>query len=303
MYNIRLIKYPEGYQFKVYSESIMSKHEKVICDEVRVNEVNGDMVSVITGEVLPSYFCFKTVDEKEYIEDEWYTLEIEEDSLEAIANKVLEEQEARRLCNLRHSIARTRNSLYYIARSNRWEYFLTLTLSPDKINRYDFMECSKRVRKWFNHLKERKCSDMYYLIVPEMHKDGAWHFHGLIGGCTGLNMVDSSKRTDAGAVIYNLDEWKFGWSTATKVTDSSRCSSYICKYITKDMCSIVSGRQRYWVSNNVQRAEVFEGYFNEVQMKQFRERLYENMTWKKEVQTEFINVEYFELPADESILS
>lgn len=44
------------------------------------------------------------------------------------------------------SFRRTRSALYMYARQCVWEYFITLTYSPDKIeNRYDFSLCMKRL--------------------------------------------------------------------------------------------------------------------------------------------------------------
>ena len=46
-----------------------------------------------------------------------------------------------------------------------------------------------------------------------------------------------------------MDDWKLGFSVATKVTDTYKVSNYITKYITKDLCAITPGKQRYFVSS------------------------------------------------------
>ena len=47
--------------------------------------------------------------------------------------------------SLYSSLNRTRSALYMYARQCNWEYFITLTYSPDKIeSRYDFFLCMKR---------------------------------------------------------------------------------------------------------------------------------------------------------------
>lgn len=302
MVNVRFIKYPTGYQFRLYSEPF-GIDDKVERDEFGYEEakVKNDLVDRFTGEILVSDFFVR----KEFDENVWYSVG-QDVTFENLPDLVLAQEEAekerKRAESLRVSLSRSRNNLYYIARSNVWNWFVTLTIAPDKMDRYDFKNCSKKVRKWFDNLRQRKCKDMYYLIVPEMHKDGAWHFHGLLGGCKGLSFVDSGHVTEEGEPIYNFEDWKYGFSTATAVTDSSRVSSYVCKYITKEMCEAVKGRQRYWVSQNVQRAEIFEGYMNPVQLEKFRKRLMDAMTWKKKHMTEYLDVEYFELPPDDSIL-
>ena len=143
------------------------------------------------------------------------------------------------------------------ARQCNWEYFITLTYSPDKIeNRYDFSLCMKKACKWVKNCKERKANDLLYLFVPEQHKDGAWHIHGLLCNTTGLTFTDSGKRYD-GKIVYNLDDWKLGFSSATKVTDTYKVSNYITKYITKDLCAITPGKQRYFVSKSIPKPKIF----------------------------------------------
>lgn len=200
--------------------------------------------------------------------------------------------------SLRVSMTRTKNMIYHIARSNVWEWFVTLTIAPSpKIDRYDFKECSEKVRKWFNNLRSRKAPDLYYLIVPEQHKDGAWHFHGLLGGCAGLSFVDSGKKSGK-EPIYNFENWKFGFSTATAVQDTSRVSSYISKYITKTLVQETKGLRRYWTSANCKRAEVEEYLLTGEDLKRYLDKLYEKMTWKKRLENGYYSIEYFEIPKE-----
>lgn len=166
-------------------------------------------------------------------------------------------EKKKKLDNLSRSFRRTRSALYMYARQCNWEYFITLTYSPDKLeNRYDFSLCMKKVHTWINNCKKRKAENLLYLLVPEQHKDGAWHIHGLLCNTTGLTFTDSGKRHN-GKIVYNLDDWKLGFSTATKVTDTYKVSNYITKYITKDLCAITSGKQRYFVSKSIPKPKTF----------------------------------------------
>lgn len=167
------------------------------------------------------------------------------------------------------SLNRTRSALYMYARQCSWEYFVTLTYSPDKIdNRYDFLLCMKKVRTWINDCKKRKAADLLYLLVPEQHKDGAWHIHGLLCNTTGLTFTDSGKRYD-GKIVYNLDDWKLGFSTATKVTDTYKVSNYITKYITKDLCDVTPGKQRYFVSKSIPKPKTFTALIDQDKVDSF----------------------------------
>ena len=160
------------------------------------------------------------------------------------------------------SLKRTKKKVYDYAKSNEWEWFVTFTFSPDKVNRYDYDECTKYLSKWFNNLK-RSSPALSYLVVPEQHKDGAYHFHGLFSGInerqivwTGKYVVKRvrglrSKFVRTKEKIYKIGSYKLGWMTATKVREMEKVTSYITKYITKDMLNGLHGRKRYWCSRNL----------------------------------------------------
>ncbi len=156
--------------------------------------------------------------------------------------------------SLYESLKRTRKMLYRYSRCAEWDYFITLTFSPDKVDRYDFSACMSKARKWCNNQRTRYASDLQYLLVPEQHKDGAWHIHGLLAQCDGMSFMDSGKKV-SGQIIYNLTGWRYGFSTATQIMDLDKCSSYICKYITKELCEIAPHKHKYYISNNLYPVE------------------------------------------------
>lgn len=172
------------------------------------------------------------------------------------------------------SVNRSIQTIYKYAQANSWEYFVTLTFARDAgVDVYNYSDCVKKLTKWLNN-QRRKCPDLKYLFVPEMHKDGAFHFHGLIANCDGLTFLDSGrvaignkayKRTKENQhfpTIYNMDNWKYGWSTATAVVSSCKSASYICKYITKDLVQGIGKRRRFYPSNNLDLPEESEHLFD-----------------------------------------
>lgn len=172
------------------------------------------------------------------------------------------------------SVNRSIQTIYKYAQANSWEYFVTLTFARDAgVDVYNYSDCVKKLTKWLNN-QRRKCPDLKYLFVPEMHKDGAFHFHGLIANCDGLTFSDSGrvaignkayKRTKENQhfpTIYNMDNWKYGWSTATAVVSSCKSASYICKYITKDLIQGIGKRRRFYPSNNLDLPEESEHFFD-----------------------------------------
>ena len=125
------------------------------------------------------------------------------------------------------SMSRTVSSIYEISRANTWEYFVTFTFNRNLIDSSNYDLLAEKVSKWFNNLRSRYAPDLKYLIVPELHKDGMhYHFHAVISNVGNIRFVDSGVKKK-GHTIYNLDNWKFGFTTASKVLDSGRISSYI----------------------------------------------------------------------------
>ena len=83
---------------------------------------------------------------------------------------------------LESSLSRSRSRVWELALCNPWDMFVTLTLSPAMCDRHDLNGTYKRVAKFFNNINSRTDAELKYLLIPEPHKDGAWHFHGLVSG-------------------------------------------------------------------------------------------------------------------------
>ena len=111
-------------------------------------------------------------------------------------------------------------------------------------------------------LLEEFKEELYFSVSSTTRKpregeiDGVhYHFHALIANTGNIQFIDSGiKHNDN--IIYNIGNWKFGFTTASKVIDSARASSYITKYITKDLCSVTKYKKRYWSSRNCDRPKV-----------------------------------------------
>ncbi len=159
-------------------------------------------------------------------------------------------------CDLIHSVNRAKRNIYGYARCASWEYFVTVTFSPEKTDRYDYTECSRMFRRWLNN-QRRNAPDLLYIAVPEQHKDGAWHFHCLLANVGNMKFSDSGKKDKSGKTIYNMHMWSYGFSTATAIEDVYKVANYIGKYITKDLCKATPNKQRYFVSKNLPKPEKF----------------------------------------------
>lgn len=189
---------------------------------------------------------------------------------------------------------RSKNLIYDYARSNLWDWFFTFTFDGSKVDRFDYVTCSKKLSVWLNNVKKRYCSDMVYLVVPEQHENGAWHFHGLFSNCDGLNMIPSGHYDKSGRMIYNIGRYKWGFTTATKVGDSSKASAYLCKYVTKSLCDVTKGRHRYWVSSNAKKPMV-EDYMIDCNLMEFLKSSDVEYKHLKRTETPYGYVTYVEL--------
>lgn len=208
------------------------------------------------------------------------------------------ELEKRANHNLRVSFNRTVNEIYKLSRQCTWEYFITLTFDKTKVDRYNFDECMKKANSWFNNQRKRYAKDLQYLFVPEQHKDGAWHIHGLLSRVGEMSFVDSGKKIND-KVIYNLSGWKNGFSTATEVEDIQRVSSYIVKYITKELCEVTKGKRRYYRSQNIPKPseEVFllESGCDVEFIDTLADSLGFDVSYVKTVKGEYMDIEYIYL--------
>lgn len=195
--------------------------------------------------------------------------------------------------NIRRSVSRTIQKIYEVARNETWEWFLTLTFSPDKVDRYNYNQCSKKLSYWLNNIRKR-CPDMKYLIVPEMHKDCAWHFHGLLSNIDDLDIVSSGIYDSKGKKIYNLNAYKWGFSTLTAVNNNEAVTKYILKYITKEVSVTAKGKKKYWVSRNVERPCAVYSEVTEEEKCFMWQELLEDCDYSKILYNKFNSVMYFQ---------
>lgn len=162
------------------------------------------------------------------------------------------------------SMRRARANLRRLALSNTFTHFVTLTLDPEKIDRFDGAAITKRLNQWCSNMVKRH--GLRYVIVPEQHLDGAWHFHGFFAG-EGLELVDSGtiklpgvkkpKRprseaereqwlAEGGQIVYNLPQWPYGFTTAMRLHGEYPAAvAYVCKYIGKQAGERPLGRWYY----------------------------------------------------------
>lgn len=153
------------------------------------------------------------------------------------------------------SIRRSRRSVEIIARANRWDYFVTLTFDPKKVDSFDYYASTRAFQKWCKAMK-RKNPSMQFIFVIEKHPtSGRYHLHGLLSGCC-LSLVLSAKCEKRLKGIFNIPfDYDLGFTEVSLVKDTGAASKYISKYIGKALGEVPKGANRYFVSNGVKRLE------------------------------------------------
>lgn len=135
------------------------------------------------------------------------------------------------------SISRAKKKIFDIAALNDFQYFVTLTLDAQRIDRQSAEDVSHKLKIFLGN-KVKRCS-LSYILVPEYHKDGcSIHLHGLVSG--NLRLTDSGHKDKHGRIVYNWDDWTYGFSTCVKLDgDPEAVARYITKYVTKDTQKIL----------------------------------------------------------------
>lgn len=146
--------------------------------------------------------------------------------------------------NLDSSVRRTQAKITALCRSQQWEWFLTFTFSPQVVDRYNWDAVTNLMKKYLNNMKKQN-SDMLYIIVPEKHKDGAYHFHGLFASAPALRIAPYGDK------YYTVNSFPYGYSSASPVVNPQASARYISKYISKDVVQVSKGKKRYWASRSL----------------------------------------------------
>lgn len=147
-----------------------------------------------------------------------------------------------------------------------------MTLDGARVDRYDPAAVTRALNVWCDNQVRRK--GLAYVLVAELHKDGAIHFHGFFNDA--LPVVDSGtmvppgggkpKRprsaaqraawaAQGGRTVYNLPSWSLGFTTALELYgDRHAAVGYVCKYITKAQAKV--GGRWYYSGGALGRPEV-----------------------------------------------
>jgi hypothetical protein len=156
---------------------------------------------------------------------------------------------------LSQSISRTKSRVYELAMCNKFRFFCTLTLNEGLKDRFDLKAFSKDFGQFIRNFNRDRSEEnkVKYLIIPEKHKNGAWHAHGLLQGLTDDDLI----KNEYGYLDWVAYRKRFGFISLSAIRDTVACSSYITKYITKDVAN--SNREAfghlYFASQGLKRRQ------------------------------------------------
>jgi hypothetical protein len=130
---------------------------------------------------------------------------------------------------LENNLCRAKTRIKELALCNDWSHFVTLTLDGQKIDRYDLDGYVKKLGQWKSDYNKKYSTKLDYLLIPEQHKDGAWHMHGLMNGIAPTSLVTNDK----GYLDMPYYQSRFGYISLGVVKNDLKIANYITKYVTK----------------------------------------------------------------------
>ena len=196
---------------------------------------------------------------------------------------------------LENNISRARRNIFQYAMCNEFEYFITLTLDKEKADRYDLDQWAKDLGEWIRNKQKKnlayKSEKVEYLLIPETHKDNAWHIHGLIRGLPENrlrifeeNEVLPDRMRKMILSGRELKEWshythRFGWNSLERIRDRDSVAKYITKYLTKDISEIKNRKNKklYYHTRGLKKPiRTYEGTIPASMIPSSSQNFYEN---------------------------
>ena len=151
---------------------------------------------------------------------------------------------------LSNNVARARSLIFEYAYCNAWDYFITLTINPQRYDRYDLPAYIKDLGKFFNNYN-RNGTKVSYILIPEQHKDGAWHMHGSIAGILPEHLTINRN----GYLDFPKYSEKFGFCSLSPIKSHEAVSKYITKYVTKELAFLPYGQRLYYNSHGLNKSK------------------------------------------------
>lgn len=154
------------------------------------------------------------------------------------------------------NIIRAKSAIFELAYCNLWDFFFTFTLDPNKYDRSDLGKWHKDFTQWIRDYNKKHSLSIKFLLIPERHKDGSWHMHGLI---TGLPLEHLIKNQN-GYLDWLPYREKFGYCSVDHIKNHEAVSKYITKYISKNLQDCIKdiNAHMYYCSRGLRRSQIMK---------------------------------------------
>lgn len=132
---------------------------------------------------------------------------------------------------------RSRSRVFELAMCNDWDCFVTLTLDEKKYDRFNLKAYIKDLSQFIRDERKKTGAEIKYLLVPELHKNGAWHLHGMMKGLPQENIFDNGNFDKNGQPYQHWKTYydKFGFMSFSPIQSEVGSAIYMSKYISKTM--------------------------------------------------------------------
>lgn len=162
---------------------------------------------------------------------------------------------------LDNSISRAKTKIFEYAICNEFDYFVTLTINPKKYDSKNLDKYYKDLSQFIRNYRRLYNTKIDYVLVPERHKSGAWHMHGLIKGIVKDHLIFNQN----GYLTWTKYHDKFGYISLDAIKNRLAVAKYITKYITKNTDNTVTelNKKTYYCSRGLKKSEtIIEGIAN-----------------------------------------
>jgi len=185
---------------------------------------------------------------------------------------------------LDNNISRAKNKVFEYSFCNEFEYFVTLTIDAKKYSRDDLKTYYKDFGKFLNNYNSYNKTKVQYIFIPERHKDGNWHMHGLVKGILPKHL----EVNEHGYLDWFHYRNKFGYISLDPIRNQEACSKYITKYVNKNLADSIKevNAHMYYVSKGLNKAvEVKRGTLSDNSIPFDFENDYVKIKWFKNEET------------------
>lgn len=163
---------------------------------------------------------------------------------------------------LNEAFCRAKSMVLQYALCNPWDYFFTGTLDASKFNRYELDTYQQRLSQFIRDKRKSYGTQIQFLFVPEQHKDGAWHIHGLLFGLPPIALrrfhsPEPQRLVDSDYLNWSDYMEKFGFCSLGPIKCPVATAFYITKYVSKEFSNRGGdiGKHLYFHSRPLLKAE------------------------------------------------